>query len=120
MTRSLVVLPGSLFVSLIGHYDHYLGRLLHCLLTLRPELLNATDRQLTFSQLAKFESIEDARSYVLEKEIETVLRKSHVEQFDWMEKRFSIQLRENLATWPRFVEVTQRRNLFAQGSQRCR
>jgi len=48
----------------------------------------------------------------VEKEVETVIRKSHVEQFEWMEKRFDVSLRKGLNVWPRFVEVTERRNLL--------
>jgi hypothetical protein len=40
------------------------------------------------------------------------LRKSHSEQFDWLEERFSIELRKDLPIWPTFIEVTERRNLF--------
>jgi hypothetical protein len=48
----------------------------------------------------------------VEKEVEAVIRKSHVEQFEWMEKRFDISLRKGLTVWPTFVEVTERRNLL--------
>src|SRR5258706_1193577 len=106
------VVPRSFQVSLISSYDAFLGKLVGVLFRLKPELLRASDRELTFSQLSDFGTIEEAKDYLLEKEIETLLRKSHSEQFDWLENKFAIKLRVDLPTWPTFIEVTERRNLF--------
>lgn len=106
------VLPESLFVSLISQYDSFTNNLLKILFELRPEYINNSERELNFSQLVEFNSIEDAREYIIEKEVETVLRKSHSEQFDYLEKKLGIPLRKNLPVWQTFVEITQRRNLF--------
>jgi len=106
------ILPLSLVVSLVSQYDFFLSRLLRCLFYLRPETLNASDRHLTFSSLLQFDSIQAVKDYLIEKEIETVLRMSHAEQFAWLELRFAIPLRKNLFVWPTFIEVTERRNLF--------
>ena len=40
------------------------------------------------------------------------MRKSHVEHFDILEKKFATDLRKGLTSWSRFVEITERRNLF--------
>jgi hypothetical protein len=106
------VVPRSFQVSLVSSFDAFLGKLVGVLFRLRPELLKSSDRELTFSQLSDFGSIEEAKEYLLEKEIETLLRKSHSEQFDWLENKFAIKLRVDLPTWPTFIEVTERRNLF--------
>ena len=57
-------------------------------------------------------TLDNAKKYVLEKEIESVLRKSHAEQFSWMESKFSLPLRQGLEIWPKFIEITERRNLY--------
>ncbi len=84
---------------------------MHCF-GIKPELLKSSDRELTFSQLSDFGSIEEAKEYLLEKEVETLLRRNHSEQFDWLENKFAIKLRVDLPIWPTFIEVTERRNLF--------
>lgn len=104
--------PRALHVSLVSAFDAYLGDLLRSIFYLKPDLLQASQRELTFSELMCFESIEKAREYILEKEIESVIRESHAKQFDWMESRFGIPLRKGLACWPTFIELTERRNLF--------
>jgi len=110
--RGMDIIPRSLLVALISQYDFFVGRILRCLFYLQPELLHSSDRTLSFSQLLEFGQLDDAREYLIEKEVETLLRKSHVEQFEWLEKKFSVTLNKNLPSWQNFVELTQRRNLF--------
>jgi hypothetical protein len=104
--------PRTFLCSLVHHYDAYLGRLLRVSFFIKPELLNASQRQMLFTDLVSFPSIEDAREYMIEKEVESVIRDSHVAHFDWMENRFAIPFRKELAIWPKFVEITERRNIF--------
>jgi hypothetical protein len=106
------LVPRSLLVSLVSQFDAFIGKLIRQLFKLRPEILNASANALTFAQLVAFSSLDDARDYVVDKEIEQVLRKSHAEQFDWFENKFDLPLRTDLKAWPLFVEVTERRNLF--------
>lgn len=106
------VVPRSFLVSLVSSYDAFLGKLVSALFRAKPEMLKSSDRTLTYSQLSEFDSIAGARDHLLEKEVETLLRKSHAEQFDWLENKFSIKLRVDLPVWPTFIEVTERRNLF--------
>lgn len=104
--------PRSLLVALISQYDSFLGSLIQSALLSTPEILNGSKRSLTFAELMGFDSIEAARRHVLEGEIEAVLRESHAEQFEWLEKKFDVTLRSGLTVWPNFIEITERRNLF--------
>jgi hypothetical protein len=106
------IIPESLFVSLISQYDAFLTRLLRVIYEIKPEVLNGSERNLTFSQLVEMATIENAREFIIDKEIDTVLRKSHSEQFDYLEKLIGIQLREKLPIWKIFIEITERRNLL--------
>ena len=106
------VIANSAIVSLVSEYDSFLGCLLRTFLRRCPELLNASERTLTLKELQGFESIGAARDFIIDKEVETVIRKSHVEQFEWMENRFGVKLRVGLDVLPTFVEVTERRNLL--------
>lgn len=111
-TMANTLVPQSVLVSLVSQYDAFLGKLIRHLFLLKPDTLNASGHSITFGQLTSFASIEEAREYVIEKEVETVLRKSHSEQFDWLENKFGLQLRINLPAWQPFIELTERRNLF--------
>jgi hypothetical protein len=107
-----MLVPRGLLVALVSQFDAFVGALIRQLFTQRPELLDASGRTLTFSQLSEFGSIEAAREYVIEKEIESVLRENHIEQFVWLEGKFNVPLRKGLPAWPVFIEVAERRNLF--------
>jgi hypothetical protein len=109
LARRLV--PRSIFVSLLSQYDAFLGNVLRQIFIARPELLNPSKREFTFSEIARFPTIQAARDSIITKEVEAVLRTSHVDQIKWMENRFGLTLTK-LEVWPKFVEITQRRNLF--------
>ena len=102
----------SFLISLVSQFDTYIGDLMRCVFEIKPDFLDNSQRQLSFSELQTFEEIKDARDYIIEKEIEAVLRESHSEQFKWFESKLKMKLREGLESWPAFIETTQRRNLF--------
>jgi hypothetical protein len=106
------VISASYFVSLVSLYDAFLGRMIRALFLLKPQSLNISEKQVSFSELLEFGSIEAAREHIIEKEVEAVLRKSHSEQFEWLENHFGLTLRKGLHIWPQFIELTERRNLF--------
>jgi len=106
------LIPRHFVISLVAQYDSFLGDLIRFLFSVKPELLNASDKALPFTELVKFPDIEAAKEYIIEKEIESVIRKSHVEQFAWLEKKLNTPFNKDLPCWPTFVELTERRNLF--------
>lgn len=106
------IIKRNFVVSLISQFDTYIGSLMKCVFLIKPELINESEKQLTYAQLKTFNNLEDAKDYVIEKEIETVLRDSHTEQMKWFEKKLSINLLKDLPIWITFIELTQRRNLF--------
>lgn len=107
-----VLVPRSLLVTMISQYDAFLGRILKSLFLQKPELINSSEKNYTFSEVSKYPDIEAFQSYVIEKEIESILRKSHYDQFKHMEKLFNIKLTNELKIWSTFIELTERRNLF--------
>ncbi len=103
-------------VSIVSQFDTYIGELMSCVFDLKPEIIENSERQLSFSELRDFDSINDARKFIVEKEVESILRDSHTEQFKWFEKKLGIKLRADLPAWKTFIELTQRRNLFVHNN----
>lgn len=106
------LLPRSLLVALVSQFDAYIGRLFRAVAIRKPEILSGSERQITFQSLGKFSTLDEAREYFLEKEIESLLRSSHAEQFKILERLFDVPLTKDLDAWPTFIELTERRNLF--------
>ena len=109
---SLTVLPRSFIFSLVTQFEAYLTRLIRVLYYLKPEMLDPSDTILSFTKLLELNSIDSAKEYLLEKEIEAVLRKSPTEQFTWLEHKFEVSLRKEFMSWPAFNEVIERNNHF--------
>ncbi len=111
-STAIRIIKRNFLVSIISQFDTYIADLIRAIFIFRPEIIQNSDRQLSFSELTKFESIEAAQEHIVEKEIESVLRESYTEQFKWFENKLKIQLRKDLPIWSTFIEITQRRNLF--------
>lgn len=110
--NGILIMPRTTLVAFLSQYDFFLGRLVRHFFLIKPELINSLDKQIRLSDLLEFNSIDDAKESLIESEIETLLRKSHEEQFEWLEKKYGLPLRTGLKSWPQFVELTQRRNLY--------
>lgn len=106
------LLPINFVVAFVSQYDAYLGGLIRTMFEAKPELLNNSEKNILFSELIKFNSLEEAREYLIEKEVESVLRESHLKQFKWLETKLNIPLRKDLPSFSDFIEITERRNLF--------
>ncbi|UII20481.1 hypothetical protein [Fulvivirga ligni] len=112
------ILPRTFVVSLVSQYDAYLGEIYRSLFQTTRELIFSLEREMSFSEILKFEDIEELKDHVVEKEIETLLRNSHYEQLKTLEKRITkltdkdFTLTSQLPVLPTFIEVTERRNLF--------
>jgi hypothetical protein len=106
------LLPINFVVSFVSQYDAYLGGLIRVMFLNKPEMLNSSEKNIMFSELLKFNSIEEAQEFVVEKEVESVLRDSHIKQFKWLENKLGITLRKDLSSFSDFIEITERRNLF--------
>lgn len=116
LRTSIELIPRNFLVSYVSEFDCFLGSLLRVIYTKKPELLNDSSRQITYSDLLSFDSLTDAKEQVLEKEIESILRKSHSEHFSILENKFDIKLRKDLGIWSEFIEITERRNLFVHAN----
>lgn len=101
----------AIFLNLFSSFDAFVGSLISCLFNSNPELYKGLGKQVSVCEILSFESFEELKEKVLNDEIESIRRKSYIEQFSDLEKLFSIQLTK-FKNWPSFVELSQRRNLL--------
>lgn len=105
-------LPKISTIGIISSYDAILAELLRVIFTSKPELIFNSDREIKFSELLEYNSIDAVRENIISNEIEGILRLSHHEQFHWMERKFKMKLTEGLDVWSDFIELCERRNLL--------
>jgi hypothetical protein len=108
-SEAIVRLNTALFTDLITVWDTFFARLVSLLLEDNPNKIDESKRQMTFSDLKRFESVEAARDFIRNQEIEDLMRKSHTEQFKYLEGFGFKQPPEDM--WATFIELTERRNL---------
>lgn len=116
LRKGAMDIPSMFFTGMISTYDAFLGNLIKQVLPTRTEILSASEKNISFKDLTEAGSIEILRDRILEKEIETVMRKSHADQISYLEEKLSMPLTKNLAIWPEFIEIFERRNLLAHTS----
>jgi hypothetical protein len=112
LTKGVISLPNMFLVGLVSAYDKFLSDLIRVIFLTKPEFLSSSERNLSFRDLMEIGSIEAARERIIEKEIETVIRKSHSEQISWLESKLKMPLTKGLEIWSDFIEICERRNLF--------
>lgn len=115
---ALKILPRNYIVSIISQYDAYLGELIRILFQLNPNLLKSSEKELKVEDLFNYESVDELKLHIVDKEVDSILRDEHFEQLKTIEKRISnatgknFTLTSDLPVLCEFVELTQRRNLF--------
>ena len=105
-------LPRMTLTSIVSTYDGYLGNLISALYSTVPELLIASEKKLAISDVLAYNSISELKQQLIRKEVETIIRDSHEDQFDWLERKLGIKLKKDLSVWPEFIEICERRNLL--------
>ncbi|EOW9660476.1 hypothetical protein ACO14J_000485 [Vibrio parahaemolyticus] len=102
----------SLFLNLFSDFDTFTGELLIAIYNKKPELFQSINKSVPLSDIVKCSDIDQLKDRILLEEIETFRRKSYVEQFEILEQKFGLKTIKKFNNWPKFVEATQRRNLF--------
>jgi hypothetical protein len=102
----------SLFIGMFALYDAFVAELLQSIFFARPEIIRSSERSLTLRELRELGDLNEAEKFIINQEVETVLRGGYDDQFNYMDKKFSVELRKNWAVWPEFVEISQRRHLL--------
>ena len=105
------VLEKGLFLGLFSAFDAFTGDLFKGLYERKPDLFESLNQSLSFADVLKAPSIEALKQQVLESDIESLRRKSYVDQFEAIDRRFDVPLTD-FERWPDFVECSQRRNLL--------
>lgn len=105
------VLERGLFLAIFSAFDAFTGDLLRGLYTRKPSLLGSLNKTVSFEEVLAAPSIDVLKQQVLDDDIESLRRKSYVDQFASLATRFDVKLTA-FERWPAFVECSQRRNLL--------
>ncbi len=109
--EATMLYPCNTVVSMVSMYDAFIGDIIKAIYATCPEKLNASKKSVDIADILQFESIDDAKNYVIEKEVEDVLRDSHRKQLEWFHNKLKHPF-DKFKSLSKFIEITERRNLF--------
>lgn len=109
---AIQLIPKNVVVAFVSIYDAFLSDIIEGIYKICPELLNTCEKEYSFSDIIKFSSLDEIKEHIIEKEVESVLRESHIKQFEWLSRKINVKLTEDLPNYKHFIEITERRNLF--------
>jgi hypothetical protein len=113
LRRSDQLFRQQIITTFIARFDEFIGELLKVALSINPEWLKTTEKSITYEKLIEMKSIDNAIVGVINEEIESLLRGSHQEQIEFIDKKLKIGIKENFSRLSDFLEIAERRNLIA-------
>lgn len=111
-------LPRLLVPTVVAHYDAFVAKLILLCLRKRPEVAKTIQKDIKMSELVSFATIEEAAQSIIDREVESVMRGSHLDQLMWLSGKFKIKADPEAALKRNFVELTERRNIIIHNDGR--
>jgi hypothetical protein len=105
-------LPRLLLIGLVSEYDVFLSELIRKVIVLRPQRLAGSDK-VDASQVLEFSSKDDAREYLIEREVDSIMVQNHLDQLEELSKLSGATIDVKDEAVRKFLEICERRNLFA-------
>lgn len=102
-----------LLMGLVSQFDAFISSLIRELAIARPHILTDSKKEYKAHEIFEFSNLDEFRDNLLEKEIGSVLRGSHLDQITWLEKMLKVPLTKGLSILPDYIEIFERRNLLA-------
>ena len=99
-------------VLLVSCLDEHVAEILRISYRTFPEKIKNRDRSLKYHEFIDARSINEIRDQFIESEIDALLRNSHLDQLDYLDKHFKIGIKEKFSSLANLAELVQRRNLF--------
>ncbi|MGV9237492.1 hypothetical protein, partial [Streptomyces nigra] len=103
----------SLLVTAVSNFEILFGKLAQEIYKTNKSALNDSDYSFTLQELAQFDSLEDAREFLIERRVSALMRES-VDGWDrWLGKSVKgASMADTPVDWPVTREVFARRNLL--------
>lgn len=111
--QSKEFLGQNILIGLIAKFDNLIGKILACSFQNNPNIMKYSDQTFSLTEILEQDSYEEFRNKAIEKLVEGILRKNKTEQFTKLGRIFGLKLTEQLESFPKFIEVCERRNLVA-------
>ncbi|MCR8656951.1 hypothetical protein [Paenibacillus endoradicis] len=110
--NQLPLLFESSLISLVTFFELLISSLLHEYVKKYPDSLSISKKELKYSDLVNFDSIEDAKDYLIEKELQNLMYDGLKSWIDFFKNKIKIDMSELNNKFDKINEILIRRNLF--------
>jgi hypothetical protein len=108
--QAMLLRQGAL-TNLLMYFEMLVSDLIHLYYQRYPSALPSEDRLLSLAELKEIGTVEGAERYLVDKEVDTVLRTSTQEQLEYFSKRLKVDTGHLSDYRDDLVEISQRRNI---------
>lgn len=113
LRRAESIFRREAIVSLVSRFDEFLSAILKVVLRENPEWLKSNTKTLTYKELIELDSVKEAITGIIEKEVDELMRGSKEEQINFLDSKLKLGIKDNFTKFSEFLEIAERRNLFA-------
>jgi hypothetical protein len=111
--------PGFYVSAIIEELDLYVGKLVKYILNNSPDDSRLKDKSISYSDLMKFRTFDEAKKSLIDNEVDSVLRQGIAGQIEWMNKYASLNIPMNHEFVLRAIELGERRNCIVHADGRA-
>ncbi len=110
--KAAELMPGVMLMGIVSQFDVFYAHIVRHVLSIYPHKIYESEKELKTVDVIKYSTIDELKDDLLDKYIGRILRDSHHDQLKWVEDALDLKLRKDEALLKRFIEITERRNLF--------
>lgn len=102
----------SIITSVVAKFDEFLTTLLLECYKHNTCWLKNLDKTVSYKEVLEIDSLDAFKADLTRREVDRLMRDSHHAQIAFIDGKLKIGLQEEFGGWKRFLEITERRNLF--------
>ncbi|TXK77742.1 hypothetical protein [Paenibacillus sp. N3.4] len=106
------ILYKSSIINLVVFFEILISKLITKRISEHPKSININDKSLTFDEIVRLGSLENAQMFLIENEVETIMRKSYSDWLDYLTKNLKCNLSFINDCNDDVFEIFQRRNII--------
>lgn len=110
--KQLHILYQSTLMSLAIYFEVLIASIIKQRMVLHPKSSDIEEKTLTLENIRKLGSFENAELFLIEQEVETIIRKSYTDWIDYLKKNMKLKMDYIERYNDKIIEIIQRRNLF--------
>ena len=114
--RGATVLPGAILLSLVATFDSFIADTLRIMLRSKPKWAIGSSKMISVKEILNMSSFDDVIRKFTDDEVDDLMRGSHDEQIEYIEKILHIDIRNHYEEWGEFIEIFERRNIISHGN----